>query len=148
MPPKEPSLPLLRLGRATLKLGWPRPPSRRPDQWLRVHARVDCPLGHWSFTDESLTVAEAEALIDWLRAPTTRSAPTFIEPCLSFAASSTASTSAPDSILLAITFKGEASPPWIRGTDEVWEGGWTLRGETTLTQLQRFANELARMQSQ
>jgi hypothetical protein len=102
-------------------------------------------LGDWSFVDESLTIAEADALIAWLNAPTARAAPTFMEPCLSFAASEAASTTAPDSILLAITFKGEASPPWIRGTDEVWEGGWTLRGETTPTQLQRFANELARM---
>lgn len=141
MPP--PPLPLLRLGRAKLKLGWPRPPSRSPDQWLRVHARIDCPEGHWSFVDESLTIAEADALVAWLQAPATRPAPTFMEPCLSFAASAAAR----DFITLAITFKGEASPPWIRGTDDVWDGGWTLRGETTPAQLQRFANELARMRS-
>lgn len=148
MPRSEHHLPLLRLGRAKLRLGWPRPPSRSSDQWLRVHARIDCPLGHWSFVDESLTIAEADALIAWLNAPTARPAPTFMEPCLSFAASEAPSATAPDSILLAVTFKAEASPPWIRGTDEVWEGGWTLQGETRTVDIAALADRLAQLLAQ
>lgn len=146
--PHEPiNYAFIALGRATLELGWPHRaiPDSHPETylWLRVHARMSCPEGNWSFIDESLTAAEAHQLITWLlTTPTDQPTMSFTEPCLSFAAIRGQNS---ETVSLAITFRGEASPPWIADTDAAWADGWTLRGETTMQQLHQFATSLARM---
>lgn len=140
-------IPLGATGRtSSLGFGWRplKPPSaamRNEDRWLAVSAHIRVDEGQWAFVDESLMESEALALINWLRH---RPWPDlanlrFIEPCLEFQARGSI-----DGLLsLAITFRGEASPPWIRGNpDAVWSTGFNAKWLIDDQQLAKFADGL------
>ncbi len=138
----------LHLDGAVVELGWkPRKPPRerdRPVTWLPVHGRVECPQGSWSFRDESLLYEEAIRLADWLSTLDV-SAPAslkFVEPCLAFAA---APIDHVDCVQLSVTFRGEASPPWLHGHHEVWESGFTIAGRIGTKSRQSVAASIRRL---
>lgn len=131
---------------SSLGFGWRplKPPSaamRNEDRWLAVSAHVRVNEGQWAFVDESLLESEALALTKWLRQRPWPDSATigFIEPCLEFHAQGTTD----DLLSLGITFRGEVSPPWIRGDPEaVWDTGFTATWLVDNQQLSKFADGL------
>ena len=86
---------------------------------------------------------EAVNLVQWLaRAGTEGPCEIhFIEPCLAFKIDP---DSANHNMIFSVTFKGEASPPWLEGdADRVWRVGYMLAGEIQRESLQTFASVLA-----
>lgn len=135
---------------ATFSIGWKPRRARAAadryadDAWLRVHGRVRCSRGAWTFADPALVEAEALELVQWLRRRPWPADDTldFVEPCLAFRA-----RGAEDGLLhLSVRFMAEVSPPWIRDDDHaVWQEGWTLDMTVREHQLQRLAGDLQRM---
>jgi hypothetical protein len=141
---------------AKASFGWkPRRQSFREQNnpWVKIHGRIVAPEGEWSFADESLMVDEIASLAAWLRdvakgaAP--EAGPEFLEPNLRFLAAPAPGglpTSPLDRIGLRIQFRGEISPPWIRGDAyKVWEEGYWLHLAVTPNQLEAFASDLSRL---
>ncbi|MFT3683722.1 MAG: hypothetical protein QM783_02150 [Phycisphaerales bacterium] len=141
-----------------MSLGWKQGTvsqrARRVSQsdelkWLMVHGEVHCPEGAWSFRDEAFTEDEAVQLVEFLsvRPWTSERQLAFIEPCLAF--STRGKHEGKNGLLnLDIRFRGEVSPPFIRGDEEaVWGSGFTLGLFVKEDELRRFADGLGRMLS-
>lgn len=129
------------------ELGWrPLKPAsaagERDYRWLKVAGRIRTDDGEWCFVDESLTERESRDLVLWLRRRPwpTQSSLDFIEPCLEFHARGERD----GRLLIAITFRGEVSPPWIQGdADRVWGEGYTVEWLVSHAALSQFADGLA-----
>lgn len=138
---------------AEVALGWkPRDARQRlgrevdwgNDPWLRVHGRVRCAEGEWSFADPALIEHEARVLADFLDLrpwPTPRTLE-FTEPCLTF----TAQNEQNGVFILDIRFRAEAAPDWLRDDDHAyWHVGFTLTLCVKDVDLRAFTKQLREM---